>query len=47
LVPLAGLDREDRVQTFFEEYMSRKETARDVILMALEKLEINRRMRAS
>lgn len=47
LVPLAGLDREDRVRTFFEEYMSRKETARDVIWMALEKLEINRRMRAS
>jgi aminopeptidase N len=47
LVPLAGLDREDRVRTFFGEFMSRKETARDVILMALEKLEINRRMRAS
>jgi tricorn protease interacting factor F2/3 len=47
LVPLAGLDREDRVRAFFGEYMSRKETARDVILMALEKLEINRRMRAS
>jgi len=47
LVPLAGLDQEERVGVFFEKILQEQETARDVILMAREKLELNRRMRAS
>jgi len=47
LVPLAGLDREEEARAFLEETLRKKESARDVIHMALEKLEIHRRMRAA
>ena len=47
LVPMAGLGREEQVRRFFEAYMSKKEAAGDTIRMAMERLEINRRMRHS
>ena len=46
LVPSAGLDREEEVTAFFEAYMARKDLAKETIVMALERLEVNRRMRA-
>ena len=45
IVPMGGLGREREVNAFFEEYMSMKDKARDVIKLSLEKLEANSRMR--
>ncbi|MBW2000509.1 MAG: M1 family metallopeptidase [Deltaproteobacteria bacterium] len=45
IVPLGGMGREEEVREFFQDYMGRKETARDVIKLSLERLEINSRMR--
>jgi hypothetical protein len=42
---MGGLGREREVNAFFEEYMSKKDKARDVIKLSLEKLEGNSRMR--
>ena len=47
IVPVCGLGREEEIKAFFEEYMKRQTTAADVIKLALERLEINSRMRAS
>jgi hypothetical protein len=47
IVPVCGLGREEEIRAFFEDYMKRKTAAKDVIKLALEKLEINSRMRAS
>jgi tricorn protease interacting factor F2/3 len=47
IVPVCGLGREEGIRAFFEDYMKRKTAAKDVIKLALEKLEINSRMRAS
>jgi len=45
IVPLCGLGREEDVKGFFEEYMEKKEKAKEAIKLSLEKLEINSRMR--
>jgi hypothetical protein len=47
IVPLGGLGKEEQVNKFFESYMGKKETAKDVIKLSLEKLEINAKMRQS
>ena len=47
IVPVCGIGKEEQVKAFFEEYMTRKDKATDVIKMSLEKLEINTRMRVS
>jgi tricorn protease interacting factor F2/3 len=45
IVPMAGLNREQEVKEFFENYMQKTDKAKDVIRLSLEKLEINLRMR--
>jgi tricorn protease interacting factor F2/3 len=47
IIPAAGIERADEVQSFFDDYMKKKDKARDVIRLSLEKLEINLRMRAA
>jgi len=47
MVPLAGLDREEEVGAFFDEFMETRQAAGDAIRMAREKLEIHRRFRAA
>jgi len=47
IVPVAGMDNPQEVKGFFEDYMQRTETAKDVIKLSLERLEINLRMRNS
>jgi hypothetical protein len=45
IVPISCIGREDEAKAFFEDYMSKKETAKEAIKLSLEKLEINGRMR--
>ena len=47
IIPMAGLDREQEVKGFFEDYMQNTDKATDVIRLSLERLEINLRMRAA
>ena len=47
IVPVCGLEREEAVRTFFKGYLEKDEKFRDVVLLSLEKLEINRRLRRS
>ncbi|MGB5748149.1 MAG: M1 family metallopeptidase [Desulfobacterales bacterium] len=47
IIPVAGIARADEVKNFFADYMQKKEKARDVIKLSLEKLEINLRLRAA
>jgi aminopeptidase N len=47
LVPLCGLGREEEIDSFFQGYMAKKEKAKDVIKLSLERLKINSRMRVS
>jgi tricorn protease interacting factor F2/3 len=47
IVPLAGLNRQQEVKEFFEDYMQKTDKAKDVIRLSLERLEINLRMRAA
>ena len=47
LVPVSGLGREAEVKAFFEDYLAKKDTARDSISLSLERLEINSRLRNS
>ena len=47
IVPMAGLNREQEVKEFFEDYMQKTDNAKDVIRLSLERLEINLRMRNS
>jgi aminopeptidase N len=47
IVPTAGMDNSQEVKKFFEDYMQKKDKAKDVIKLSLEKLEINLRMRAN
>jgi len=47
VVPVSGIGKEEEVKAFFEDYMRKKDKAKDVIKLSLEKLEINSRMRAS
>ena len=45
IVPVAGMERADEVKAFFEDYMQKTDTAKDVITLSLERMEINLRMR--
>jgi tricorn protease interacting factor F2/3 len=45
IVPVGGLGREGEVRAFFKDYLSKKQRAREVIQLSLERLEINSRMR--
>jgi aminopeptidase N len=47
IIPTAGMERPEEVKRFFEQYRSRKDVAKDVIKLSLERLEINLRMRNS
>jgi aminopeptidase N len=47
IVPAAGIGRADEVQAFFADYLKKKNKARDVIKLSLERLAINLRMRNS
>lgn len=47
IVPVAGMKRADEVKAFFEDYMQKTDTAKDVIKLSLERLEINLRMRST
>jgi tricorn protease interacting factor F2/3 len=47
IVPVAGMDNPEAVKDFFEDYMQKTDTAKDVIKLSLERLEINLRMRNS
>lgn len=46
IVPVAGIGREEEIRAFFKDYLGKRDTARDVIKLSLEKLEINSRMRS-
>jgi aminopeptidase N len=45
IIPAAGIRRAEEVNAFFAEYMKKKEKAKDVIRLSLERLAINLRMR--
>lgn len=45
IVPTAGIRRADEVNAFFADYMKKKDKAKDVIKLSLERLTINLRMR--
>jgi len=45
IIPTAGIQRSDEVTAFFDDYRARKDKAKDVINLSLERLEINLRMR--
>lgn len=47
IVPVAGMERADEVKAFFEDYMQKTDTAKDVIKLSLERMEINLRMRST
>jgi len=46
IIPTAGIQRSDEVIAFFDDYRARKDKAKDVINLSLERLEINLRMRS-
>ena len=46
IVPIAGMGRADAVKAFFDDYIKKTDTAKDVIKLSLERLEINLRMRS-
>jgi len=45
IVSVGGLGKEEKVRGFFKDYMNKKDKAKDVIKLSLERLEINSRMR--
>ena len=45
VVPVAGMDREEEIKTFFQDEARRGKISEDVLGLALEKLAINSRMR--
>jgi len=45
IVPAAGIQRADEVNAFFADYLKKKDKAKDVIKLSLERLAINLRMR--
>jgi hypothetical protein len=47
IVPLCGMGKAAEVEAFFEDFMNRKDLAKEVIRMSLEKLRINQRMRGT
>ncbi len=47
IVPVCGIEKEQEVRAFFEDYTKKRDKAKDVIKLSLEKLEVNSRMRLS
>jgi len=47
VVPFGGLGREAEVQEFFARYQQRNPQVKDVVDLSLERLEVNRRLRAN
>jgi tricorn protease interacting factor F2/3 len=45
IIPASGMQNTDEVKTFFDDYMQKTDTAKDVIKLSLERLEISLRMR--
>jgi hypothetical protein len=45
IVPVCGVECEQEVKAFYQDYMTEKEAAEDVIRLSLEMLEVNCRMR--
>jgi tricorn protease interacting factor F2/3 len=45
IIPMAGIQRAGEIKAFFADYLNKKDKARDVIKLSLERLEINLRMR--
>ena len=45
IIPAAGMGNPKALNQFFEDYMQKTDTAKDVIKLSLERLEINLRMR--
>jgi tricorn protease interacting factor F2/3 len=45
IVPVGGIGKQDAVRSFFQDYMAKKDLAKDVIKLSLEKLDIYSRMR--
>ena len=45
IVPMGGLGKEDAVTSFFETYLKKKEGPKDVVMMAMELMQIHSRMR--
>lgn len=44
IIPVGGIGKEEEVMAFFKNYMDKKDIAKDVIKMSLERLEIYSRM---
>jgi aminopeptidase N len=45
IIPVCGVEREQEVKAFYQDYLAEKEAAEDVIKLSLERLEVNCRMR--
>ncbi len=45
LIPICGLGKEPEVRQFLEKYVKKNETVKDTIKMALERLDVNSRLR--
>jgi len=45
IVPVCGVECEQEVKVFYQDYMAEKEAAEDAIRLSLERLEVNCRMR--
>ena len=45
IIPVAGLENAEEVKGFFKDYLKKTESAKDVIKLSLERLEINLRIR--
>jgi tricorn protease interacting factor F2/3 len=45
IVPVSGIGKEAEIKAFFEDYMTKKDKAKDVIKLSLERLEINCRLK--
>ncbi|MCX5883841.1 MAG: ERAP1-like C-terminal domain-containing protein, partial [Deltaproteobacteria bacterium] len=45
IIPSAGLNQPEEIRGYFTDYLSRSEKAKDAIMLALEKMEINLRTR--
>ncbi len=45
IVPVCAVECEQEVKAFFQDYMTEKDVAKDVIRLSLERLEVNCRMR--
>jgi hypothetical protein len=45
ITPIAGIEKAPEIRGFLENYVARSPKVRDAVTLALEKLEINMRMR--